>query len=51
MKPTFRTLVLYSDTDSSIYDIESDDLYEDLKNNQTINQEHDFSNYAEDKPV
>ena len=33
------------------YEIESDDLYEDLKNNQAINQEYDFSNYAEDNPL
>ena len=51
MKPNFRTLVLYSDTDSLIYGIESDDLYEDLKNNQAINQEYDISNYAEDNPL
>ena len=36
MKPNFRNLVLYSDTDSLIYEIESDDLYENLKNNQAI---------------
>ena len=51
MKPNFRTLVLYSDTDSLIYEIELDDLYEGLKNNQAINQEYDFSNYAEDNPL
>ena len=51
MKPNFRALVLYSDTDSLIYEIESDDLYEDLKNNQAINKEYDFSNYAEDNPL
>ena len=50
MKPNFRTLVLYSDTDSLTYEIESEDLYEDLKNNQAINQEYDFSKYAEDNP-
>ena len=31
MKPNFKTLVLYSDTDSLIYEIESDDLYKYLK--------------------
>ena len=51
MKPNFRTPVLYSDTDSLIYEIESHDLYEDLKNNQAINQEYVFSNYAEDNPL
>ena len=51
MKPNVRTLGLYSDTDSLIYEIESDDLYEDLKNNQAINQECDFSIYAEDNPL
>ena len=47
VKPNFRTLVLYSDTDFLIYEIQSDDLYGDLKNNQAINQEYGFSNYAE----
>ena len=41
----------FSQTDSLIYEIESDDLYEDLKNNQAVNQEYDFSNYAEDNPL
>ena len=51
MKPNFRTLVLYPDTGSLIYEIESDDLYGDLKNNQVINQEYDFSIYAENNPL
>ena len=33
MKPNFRTLLLYSDTDSLIYEIESEDLYADLEQN------------------
>ena len=47
MKEKFKTLVLYSDTDSMIYKIELGGLYEDLKNNDTINQGYDFSNCNE----
>ena len=45
MKANFKTLVLSSDTDSLIYEIESKDLYEDLKNNDAVCQDYDFSNY------
>ena len=48
MKPNFRTLLLYSDTDSLIYEIESEDLYADLKQNKQVHPEFDFSNYKED---
>ena len=48
MKPNIRTLVLYSDTDSLIYEIESEDLYADLKQNEQVHPEFDFSNYKED---
>ena len=47
MKAFFKTLVLYSDTDSLIYEVESEDMYEDLNNNDAIYQEYDFSNYNE----
>ena len=42
--------MLYSDTDSLIYETESDDLCEDLRNKRAVNQEYDFSSYAEDNP-
>ena len=48
MKANFKTLVLYSDTDSLICKIELENLFEDLKNNDAIYQEYDFSNYNED---
>ena len=39
IRANFKTLVLYSNTDSSNYEIESVDLYEDLNNNDAIYQE------------
>ena len=51
MKPNFRTLVLYSDTDSLIYEIESEDIYADLKENEQVHPEFDFSNYKEDNQL
>ena len=51
MKQNFRTLVLYSDTDSLNYEIESEDLYADLKQNEQVHPEFDFSNYKEDNQL
>ena len=51
MKSNFRTLVLYSDTDSLIYEIESEDLYADLKQNEQVHPEFDFSSYKEDNQL
>ncbi|MEO1764424.1 MAG: hypothetical protein AAFR83_21250 [Cyanobacteria bacterium J06629_18] len=51
MKPNFKTLVLYSDTDSLIYEIESEDLYENLRENKQVYPEFDFSNYNENSQL
>ena len=51
MKANFQTLLVYSDTDSLIYEIELEDLYEDLNKNDAIYQEYDFSNYNEDNQL
>ena len=48
MEANFETLVLYSDTESLIYETESEDLYKNLNNNDAFYQEYDFSNYYED---
>ena len=47
MKPNCETLVLYSDTDSLIYEIESHDLYKNLKENESIYNEFDEGRYSE----
>ena len=39
MKAKFKSLVLYSDRDSLTDEIESEDLYQDLKNNDALYQE------------
>ena len=41
-----KAKVAYMDTDSFLYEIETDDLYEDLKNPE-LNKHFDFSNYDE----
>ena len=48
MKGKFKTLVFFSDTDSLIYKVESEHLYEDLTSKDAIHQEYDFSNYNKD---
>ena len=51
MKAYFETLVLHFDTDSLIYEIELEDLYDHLEKNDAIYQEYDFSNYSEDNKL
>ena len=49
MRQNFQCRLLYSDTDSLIYRIESNDLYEDLANQSAeVKKEFDFSSYPED---
>ena len=43
--------MLYSDTDSLIYEIESEDLFADLKQNEQVHPEFNFSNYKEDNQL
>ena len=45
MKPNLNLELLYSDTDSFIYAIKTDDVYRDL---EKIKADFDFSNYYED---
>ena len=54
MKPNFECRLLYSDTDSLLYEIETEkkaDFYKILKNNSDIIGEFDFSNYPENYPL
>ena len=51
MKPSFKTLVLQSNTDFLIYEIESDDLYKNLKEIESIYNDFNFSNYREDNQL
>lgn len=45
MKKHFNCTLLYSDTDSLLYEISTDDLYADLQRNPELQQYFDFSNY------
>ena len=50
MKQNFDCSLLYSDTDSLIYEIRTIaiDLYNDLKESNDLNEKFDFSNYERD---
>jgi hypothetical protein len=50
MKKLYKDKVnlVYTDTDSLLYEVETEDLYEDLKKPE-FNQHFDFSNYCEEK--
>jgi hypothetical protein len=43
-----QSLMLKTDTDSLLYHIETDDLYQDFKNDSTIQKQVEFSNYPKD---
>ena len=51
MKKNFKCSVLYSDTDSFVYEINTEDLYKDLENNSTLRNAFDFSNMPKDNPL
>ncbi len=51
MKACLNLELLYGDTDSFIYKIESEDLYEELAKNKYLKSHFDFSNYSADHPL
>ena len=52
MRQNFQCRLLYSDRDSLLYRIDSNDLYEDLANQSAeVKNEFDFSSYPEDHPL
>ena len=48
MKLNFDCSLLYSDTDSLLYEIRGDDFYKKLANDTLLKQHFDFSNYPPD---
>ena len=48
MKQNFDCSLLYSDTDSLLYEIRQDDFYKKLANDTLLKQHFDFSNYPPD---
>ena len=48
MKKHFNCFVLYSDTDSLLYEIKHTDFYEELATNDELRQHFDLSNYPTD---
>ena len=51
MRANFRCSLLYSDTDSQLYKVETTDLYADLAKNKEVCTEYDFSNYSDNHPL
>ena len=52
MKVSFpNALMMKTDTDSLCYRILTNDLYDDLKNNDLIQKHMEFSNYPKDHPL
>ena len=49
MKQSMNCSLLYSDTDSLVYEIRTSDLYQDLLSNPELRQHFDFSNYDKEK--
>ena len=43
-----KASLLFTDTDSLTYDIQTDDIYEDMKKDK---QHYDFSEYPEEHPL
>ena len=48
MKKRFNCFVLYSDTDSLLYEIKHTDFYEEQATNDKLRQHFDLSNYPSD---
>ena len=48
MKPNLELELLYSDTDSFIYAVKTEDIFEDFK---FLQPDFDFSNYSSDHPL
>ena len=50
MKATFDCALLYSDTDSLLYEIRGDNFYENVMGDDSLKQHFDFSNYPSSHP-
>ena len=51
MKKNFDCTLLYSDTDSFVYEIRTDDFYGDLRKNEQVKTLFDFSNMPTSNPL
>ena len=51
MKKFFDCQLVYSDTDSLLYEIKHPDLYQELVENHELKQNFDFSNYPRNHPL
>ena len=51
MKKHFECCLLYSDTDSFVYEVRSDDVYKDLEKIRDLKDRFDFSNFPAEHPL
>ena len=51
MRANFRCSLLYSDTDSLLYKVETTDLYADLAKKKEVCTEFGYSNYPDNHPL
>ena len=51
MKNVFDCQLIYSDTDSLLYEINHVDLYKELAENANLRKNFDFSNYPQNQPL
>ena len=51
MKPNFECQLLYSDTDSLLYQVKSEDLYREISEKRNNLNELDLSNYPKNHPL
>ena len=51
MKPNFECQLQYSDTDSLLYQVKSEDLYREISEKRSILNELDLSNYPKNHPL
>ena len=49
--PPDKVKLLFTDTDSLTYQIETEDVYDDMANHQHLKGKFDFSNYPKDHPL
>lgn len=46
-----KVKLIYTDTDSFIFVVETEDFYDDLKQDKNLSEKFDFSSYKEDHPL
>ena len=51
MKKNFDCNLLYSDTDSFVYEVRSRDFFAEIQRKKSVNEQFDFSNFPAEHPL